>query len=234
MAHMPGVTPIIALATKQSYTTEERVFTHVNKEKYKMNQYPAPEPQRPQAYNPYPYNPYTSQTPPPENTSEPTYGSQQSQRQYNEYANNPQNMANPVSSKKLSTQIWDGLVRFLGKRGLLVAAGAVLATLAFFMPYYSIFSGYYLAAETLDDKWWLELILPLVALAVVIVRQTVPRLKQQKRSSSLIIAGSGILGVLIHYWFLSGIISTNYWRFGTWTYLLGMAIVAIGGLLSLL
>jgi Ca2+/H+ antiporter len=48
---------------------------------------------------------------------------------------------------------------------VVVASGAVLAALAFVvLPYYSIYSGYFLAAQTLDEKWWLELILAVLPL----------------------------------------------------------------------
>ena len=211
-----------------------------------MNQYPTPEPQRQQQYDPYnnPYPPQTSYTNNPpaqgyrpqqpqqvQQVQQPQYAQQKA---YNDYTNNMPQAEMPLKRGNVASQTWNGLVQFLGKRGLLVAAGSVLALLGFlFLPYYSLFSGYSLAAGTLDDKWWLELVLPLIALVVVIVRQVVPRLQQQKSASALLIAGSGLLGMLIHYWFMNGMISTNYWRFGAWDYLLGMTLVAIGGLLSL-
>jgi undecaprenyl pyrophosphate phosphatase UppP len=115
---------------------------------------------------------------------------------------------------------------------VVVAFGAVLAVLAFFvLPYYSNYSGYFLAAQTLDDKWWLELILALLPLGVLLAQPVVPALKGQQRRLSLIVAGCGVLGILVHYWFMNGVISSNYWRPGTWSYFLGMTLVALGGLL---
>jgi hypothetical protein len=58
----------------------------------------------------------------------------------------------------------------------------------------------------------------------------VERIRQQQRRWSLVIAGSGILGILFNYWFVNANVSSNYWRFGVWSYFLGMALVAIGGI----
>lgn len=116
-----------------------------------------------------------------------------------------------------------------------MAGGAVLAILTFYLlPYYSLYSGHFLAADALDDKWWLELILPLLALAGAIVVQRVPRIKSSKRTWSLLIASCGLLGILVNYWFMYEEIGSSYWRIGTWSYFLGMALVAVGGLLSLI
>jgi ABC-type Fe3+ transport system permease subunit len=114
----------------------------------------------------------------------------------------------------------------------MIASGAVLAALAFVvLPYYSIYSGSFLAAQTLDEKWWLELILAVLPLVALLAQQLFPPLKEQQRRLSLLVAGCGVLGILIHYWFMEGVISSNYWRLGSWSYFLGMAVVALGGLL---
>lgn len=115
---------------------------------------------------------------------------------------------------------------------MVVAFGAVLAALAFFvLPYYSNYSGYFLAAQTLDDKWWLELILAVLPLVVLLARPVVPPLKGQQRRLALVVMGCGLLGILVHDRFMDGVIGSNYWRLGTWSYFLGMTLVALGGLL---
>jgi hypothetical protein len=207
-----------------------------------MSQYFPQEPQRPQQQDPYstynPYNPYNS---------EPTYitpqaqvpspyaqpqAQQPAQPPYASYARpNDGSGAPVVTAKKLSARIWQALVQFLGIRGVVVAGGALLAILAFFvLPMYSIYTVYYLAAGTLDDKWWLELLLAVVPLLIVIAFPVFERIRQQQRRWSLVIAGSGILGMLFYYWFINGLIGSDYWRFGVWSYLLGMALVAGGGI----
>jgi hypothetical protein len=207
-----------------------------------MSQYGAQEPQGQQPGDRYgaPYDPYHSFDPQqlqPTYISQPPYPAQQTYQPYPHPTNinNAQAQSQPGNEQKLVTRLWRRLVLFLGKRGLLVAGGAALAMLSFFaLPYYSNYSGYFLAAETLDDKWWLELILAVLPLAVLIALQIVPRFKQQKRRWSLLLASSGALGILLHYLFINGMISSNYWRIGTWGYFIGMALVAISGLLLLI
>jgi hypothetical protein len=219
-----------------------------------MSQYSGQEPQQPQQ-NPYvPYNPYNTQE------SQPTYISQQppqsypaqQQHQQQSYPAQqppqppqfypPQQVQQPYASYtqegkqagkgNLVAQGWQAVVRLLGIRGVIVVVGSLLAMLAFFvLPSYSIYSGYFIAAEELDDKWWLELILAVLPLIILVAQHIVPRVKLQKKRWSLVIAGSGVLGLLLHYWFMNDLVSTNYWRLGSWTYLLGMALVAIGGIL---
>jgi undecaprenyl pyrophosphate phosphatase UppP len=194
------------------------------------------DPQRQQEQAPYgfysPHRPYDPQESQPTFISQQSYPPQQAQQSYASGMSSEQRMREARQGKKLHTQLWHGLVRFLGVRGVVVASGAVLAALAFFvLPYYSNYSGYFLAAQTLDDKWWLELILAVLPLAVLIAQQLVPRMKEQQRRLALVVAGSGVLGMAVQYWFMDGVISSNYWRLGTWSYFLGMALVAVGGLL---
>ena len=213
-----------------------------------MSQYFPQEPQRPQQQDPYstynPYNPYNSeptyvtpQSQPPSPYAQPpspyaqTQAQQSMQPPYVGYVPSNVGSAVPVTGKKLSARIWQAIVQFLGVRGVVVAAGALLAGLAFFiLPFYSNYTAYFLAKDTLDDKWWLELLLALVPLLIVIGFPVVERIRQHQRRWSLIIAGSGILGVLFNYWFLDAIVGSDYWRFGAWSYFLGMALVAIGGI----
>lgn len=204
-----------------------------------MSQYGAQEPQGQQPGNSYgtPHDPYHSFDPQqmqPTYISQPPYPAQQTYPQpypYPTNLNNPQAQGQIRNEQKLVMRLWHRLSLFLGKRGLLVAGGVVLAVLSFFvLPYYSNYSGYFLAAQTLDDKWWLELILAVIPLVVLIALQIVPRVRQQKRRWSLLLASSGALGILLHYLFINGVISSNYWRIGTWGYFIGMALVAISGL----
>lgn len=207
-----------------------------------MSQYPVQEPQGQQPGERYgtPHDPYQSFDPQqlqPTYISQPPYPAQQTYQPYPHPTNtsNPQAQGQPGSDQKLATRLWHRLALFLGKRGLLIAGGVALAVLSFFvLPYYSNYSGYFLAAEALDDKWWLELIIAIVPLVVLIALQTVPRVKQQKRRWSLLLASSGALGILLHYLFLNDTISSNYWRLGTWGYFIGMALVAITGLFLLI
>jgi hypothetical protein len=196
-----------------------------------MSHYPPQEPQRQQSQDPYgSYRSYDPQQAQQTYISQPSTSSSSEQPYANPYPGGNQSKGKIGSNQNLAGQIWRALVRFLGMRGLVVAIGAALAMLAFFaLPYYSNYSGYFLAALALDDKWWAELVLAVVPLIVVIGRQIVPPLKQSRWS--LVIAGSGILGLLVHYLLMDGTISSNYWRFGTWSYFLGMVLVAIGGLL---
>ena len=210
-----------------------------------MSHDPTHDPQRQQAQDPYsfhnPYLPYDPQESQPTFVPQQSYApqqvqqfypSQQPQQSYASGTRSEQRRGEAGQGQKLPAQIWHVLVQFLGVRGVVVASGAVLAALAFFvLPYYSNYSGYFLAAQTLDDKWWLELILAVLPLVVLIAQQVVPRVKEQQRRLSLVVAGCGVLGILVHYWFMDGVISSNYWRLGTWSYFLGMALVAVGGLL---
>lgn len=210
-----------------------------------MRHDPSHDPQRPQAGDPYsshnPYPAYDPQESQPTFVSPPSYAPRQAQQFYppeqvqQSYAgvtSSEQRRGEAGQRQKLPAQIWHGLVQFLGVRGVVVASGAVLAALAFVvLPYYSNYSGYFLAAQTLDDKWWLELILAVLPLVVLLAQQVVPGVKEQQRRLSLVVAGCGLLGILVHYWFMDGAISSNYWRLGTWSYFLGMALVAVGGLL---
>ncbi len=211
-----------------------------------MPRYYAPEPQGRQPQSQQPQDPYNSYNPYSAYDSNP-YQMPQEQSTYPAQSYPPQSyaaqqpqqaqMSSPASSavatsqKKTGAQIWSMLVRFLGVSGVFVTAGALLAILAFYaFPYFSNYSGYFFAHDTLDDKWWLELILPLLALAVLIATRLIPRVKQQMRTWSLVVTGSGLLGIILQYWFINGMISSNYWRIGTWSYFLGMALVAMGGL----
>lgn len=207
-----------------------------------MSQYQSQEPQGQQPGDRYgtPYDPYHFSDP---QQMQPTYISQppyQAQQTYQPYPhptniNNSQTQDQPGNTQKQAAQLWHRLVLQLGKRGLLMIGGVALAVLSFFiLPYYSIYSGYYLAALSLDDKWWLELILAVLPLVVLIALQIVPRVKQQKRRWLLVLASSGALGILLHYLFLNSVISSNYWRPGTWGYFIGMALVTISGLLLLI
>jgi hypothetical protein len=216
-----------------------------------MRHDPSHDPQRQQAQepssfdNPYPsYNPYTSYDPQgsqptvvsplsyPPPPPPPLYQSKPPQQLSTWETRSEQRKGETGARKKFFAQIWQSLVQLLGVRGVVVASGAVLATLTFFvLPYYSLYSGYFLAAQTLDDKWWLDLILAVLPLVVLVAQLLVPRLKGQQRHLSLVVVGSGVLGLLIHYWFMDGVISSNYWRLGTWSYFLGMALVAVGGIL---
>jgi hypothetical protein len=209
-------------------TTESKQQT---RRKQPMSHYPPQEPQRQQPHDPYgSYHSYDPQQAQQTYVSQPSATPPSEQPYANYYPGSSQSKGESGSSGKRAGRIWHALVRFLGKRGLVVAAGAVLAVLAFFvLPYYSSYSGYFLAAQALDDKWWVELVLAVVPLIVVVGRQIVPSLKQ--RSWSLVITGSGVLGLLVNYWLMDGTISSNYWRLGTWSYFLGMALVAVGGLL---
>lgn len=203
-----------------------------------MSQYFPQEPQRPQQQDPYstynPYSPYNSEPTyvTPQAPAPAPYAQPQAQQPVQPpYARPNDGSGAPATAKKLSARIWQALVQFLGIRGVVVAGGALLALLAFFvLPMYSNYTAYYLAGETLDDKWWLELLLSVVPLLIVIALPVVERIRQQQRRWSLVIAGSGILGMLFYYWFISGDVSSNYWRFGAWSYLLGMALVAAGGI----
>lgn len=190
-----------------------------------MSQYSPQEPREDyQSHNPYnTYNPYNAEQ------AQPTYVAQPASIAS---ASGGQRQGKGPATMRIGPRIWNALLWFLGERGLVVAGGAVLAILTFYLlPYYSFYSAHFLAADVLDDKWWLELILPLLALAGVIAVQKVPSLKQNKRTWSLLITGSGLLGILINYWFMNGEVSSNYWRLGTWSYFLAMALVAIGGIL---
>ncbi|HTK07166.1 MAG TPA: hypothetical protein VL485_08355 [Ktedonobacteraceae bacterium] len=189
-----------------------------------MSYYPPQEPQRQQSQDPYPpYNPYDPQY------SQSTFVSQPS------YTNNqpggPQGKVMPGHNKTAAAQLWRTLLQFFGKRGLLAVGGALLAVIAFFLPYYSSYSAYFLASQTLDDKWWLELALAAFPLAILLALRTIPRVKLQRRRWSLLVLGSGVLGLLLNYWFMDMTIGTGYWRFGTWAYFVGMALVALAGLL---
>lgn len=205
-----------------------------------MSQYPAQEPQGQQPDDRYgtaydPYHSFDPQQQQPTYISQPPYPVQQTYQPYPHPTNaNNQVQGQSGNEQKLAKQLWSRLVLFLGKRGLLIAGGVVLAVLSFFvLPYYSEYSGYFLAAQTLDDKWWLELILAVLPLVVLVALQIVPRVKQQKRRWTLLLASSGAFGILLHYLFLNATISSNYWRIGTWGYFIGMALVTISGLLSL-
>lgn len=207
-----------------------------------MSQYRAPEPQGQQPGDRYgvPHDPYHSLDPEqlqPTYISQPPYPAQQTYQTYPypTNINNSQTQSQTGNEQKLTAKFWHKLVLFLGMRGLLVAGGGALAVLSFFvLPYYSNYSGYFLAAETLDDKWWLELILAVFPLVVLVALQLVPRVKQQKRRWLLLLASSGALGILLHYLFLNGIIGSSYWRIGAWGYFVGMALVTISGLLLLI
>jgi hypothetical protein len=204
--------------------------------------YDPPQPYAPQQAQPlYPYPPYDPQESQPTFVSpqpyapqqvQQLYPSQQPQASYASGTRSEQRRGEAGQGQKLSAQLWHGLVQLLGVRGVVVAFGAVLAVLAFFvLPYYSNYSGYFLAAQTLDDKWWLELILAVLPLVVLLAQPVVPRLKGQQRRLALVVAGCGVLGILVHYWFMNGVIGSSYWRLGTWSYFLGMTLVALGGLL---
>ena len=193
-----------------------------------MGYYSPQEPQRQEPTDPYKaYNPYDSQS----------YAAPSSQQQQT-YTNDPgraQEKVRTGNDARFAAQWWNALTQFLGMRGLLAVAGSVLALLAFFiMPYYSLYTGYFLAAQAYDDKWWLELVLPVVSLVIVFAQRFVPRLQQMRRRLALVILGSGLLGLLVNFWFMNMVISSNYWRFGTWSYFVGMALVALAGLLSLI
>ena len=168
-----------------------------------MSHDPVHDPQRDQAQEPYsfhnpypPYNPYDPQESQPTFVSPPSYAPQQVQQVYPSQQPPPpyasgtrseQSKGEARWGQKLPAQIWHGLVQFLGVRGVVVASGAVLATLAFVvLPYYSDYSGYFLAAQTLDEKWWLELILAVLPLVVLLAQQVVPRVKERQRSLSLV------------------------------------------------
>ncbi|QBD76719.1 hypothetical protein EPA93_12175 [Ktedonosporobacter rubrisoli] len=197
-----------------------------------MHQDPVQEPQHPYTQDPYSFNPYPPYDP---QQAQPTFVSQTPQYAYPGNMSHDSGQGGIAPKRGTAAQLWQGLVKFLGGRGLLTAAGAVLAILSFLiMPYYSNYSGYFLASQVLDDKWWLELALPLLALIVLIAQQVIPRIKQQHMRWSLILAASGVLGILLHYWFIDAAISSNYWRPGTWGYFLGMALIAAGGLLLVL
>jgi len=227
-----------------------------------MDQHSPQEPQQQQQVNPYQYdldNPYhTGQAQPTHETqptqqaygSQPTqqaygpqrkqqaYGSQPTQQAYPASTSSGQGRGEPVSGKKQASP----LIQFLGVRGLIVAAGAILAVLAFFvLPYYSSYTGYnlatgyyYLLGQELNVKWWLELVLAVAPLFVVIAQKVVPSVKQRRRLWSLVIGGCGVLGALINYWFMNALADSNLWSFGTWGYFVGMALVVVGGLLSIL
>ncbi len=192
-----------------------------------------PPPYVPQPAQPlYPYPAYDPQESQPTFVSPPPYAPEQAQPSSASGMRSEQRRGEAGQGQKLPAQLWHRLVQLLGVRGVVVAFGAVLAVLAFFvLPYYSNYSGYFLAAQTLDDKWWLELILALLPLGVLVAQRVVPSLKGQQRRLSLVVAGCGVLGILVHYWFMNGVISSNYWRLGTWSYFLGMTLVALGGLL---
>jgi hypothetical protein len=204
-----------------------------------MSQYPAQEPQGQQPGDRYsapsdPYHALDPQQMQPTYISQPPYPAQQTYQPYPypTNSNNPQAQGQAGNEQKLAARFWHKSVLFFGKRGLLVAGGGALAVLSFFvLPYYSNYSGYFLAAQTLDDKWWLELILAVLPLVVLVALQIMPRVKQQKRRWSLLLASSGALGILLHYLFLNDAISSNYWRIGTWGYFIGMVLVTIAGLL---
>jgi undecaprenyl pyrophosphate phosphatase UppP len=192
-----------------------------------MGYYRPQEPQRQEPSDPYKTNnPYDSQS----------YTSSQNQQQtYFSGAGSTQEKVQSGKNESFFAQLWRVLSQYLGLRGVVAAVGAVVALLAFFtMPYYSLYSGHFLAAQTYDDKWWLELVLAAVPLAIVILRPIVSRMQQHGERWALVILGSGVLGVLIHFWFMNMVISSNYWRFGTWSYFIGMALVALAGLLSLI
>lgn len=205
------------------------------------NPYPPYDPSHPYAPQPaqplYPYPPYDPQESQPTFVSpqpyaQPLYPYQQAQPSSASGTRSEQRRGEAGQGQKLPAQLWHRLVQLLGVRGVVVAFGAVLAVLAFFvLPYYSNYSGYFLAALTLDDKWWLELILAVLPLVVLLAQPVVPRLKGQQRRLALLVAGSGVLGILVHYWFMNGVIGSSYWRLGTWSYFLGMTLVALGGLL---
>jgi hypothetical protein len=207
-----------------------------------MSQYPVQEPQGQQPGERYstPHDPYHSFDPQqlqPTYISQPPYPAQQTYQPYPHPTNasNTQAQGQPGNDQMLAKQLWHRSVLLLGKRGLLIVGGVALAVLSFFvLPYYSNYSGYFLAAETLDDKWWLELILAVLPLVVLVALQIMPRVKQQKRRWSLLLASSGALGILLHYLFLNGMIGSDYWRIGAWGYFIGMVLVAITGLFLLI
>jgi hypothetical protein len=207
-----------------------------------MSQYPAQEPQGQQPDNRYgvPHDPYQTFDPQqmqPTYISQPPYPAQQVYQPYPHptNTNNPQTQQQPGNQQKPAARLWSRLVLFFGMRGLLGVGGGILAILSFFaLPYYSNYSGYFLAAQTLDDKWWLELILAAMPLVVLVALQIIPGIKRQKRRWALLLSASGALGILLHYLFLNGIISSNYWRIGTWGYFIGMALVTVSGLLLLI
>jgi peptidoglycan/LPS O-acetylase OafA/YrhL len=119
-----------------------------------------------------------------------------------------------------------------GRRGLIVVIGAVVALFGFFLPYFSIYSGYQLAS--LYAVYWLDGGLAVAALLLLAARLFVPALETLKRRWALALMTLGVGGAFVHYWLVTHDSVLFYWGIGAWLYLLGMLAIALGGLLLFL
>jgi len=121
--------------------------------------------------------------------------------------------------------------RLLGRRGLIGVAGAVVALLGFFLPYYATYSGNLLAS--LYGIYWLEVLFLVAAFALFAARLLLPSLEAHRRRWALVLAALGGGGAFIHYLLVTMDSVPIYWGVGAWLYCLGMIVVGISGLLLL-
>ena len=167
-----------------------------------MNQYPNQEPsQHPyQNYAPQPANPYEHQ---------------QARR--------------PPSSQRQPSPKEHPPIQPLGRRGLIVAIGGILAAIGFFLPYYATYSGYLLAS--LYGLYWLDIVFVTAAFLLLFARLALPVLETYRRRWAIALLLIGVAGAFLHYTVVNLNSVPMYWGIGAWLYFLGMIIVAIGALL---
>ena len=138
-------------------------------------------------------------------------------------------------------------------RNIIAGIGAILAIIAFFLPYYTIsFSLSGISSSNLSEsgyaiggRYWLDWIIALAALAIVIllqfgeqwfksstnptIQRVVKSLTSQPQTWYTRLIAIGGFGIFFH--FILDLGRLNIWGVGSWLYLLGMIAVVTAGVL---
>ena len=138
-------------------------------------------------------------------------------------------------------------------RYLTAGIGALVAFIAFFLPYYTYSSGggsytvpgtsYSISGSQIGRQLLLDIIIALAAIVIAVLLQfgsqmfkapTAPNMQKfanslntQQRTWGLALLGLGIFGIFFR--FILDLSVLNTWGVGSWLYLLGMIAVAVGG-----
>lgn len=135
----------------------------------------------------------------------------------------------PLSSQQQTSSTVHQPIQPLGRRGLVVVIGGILAAVGFFLPYYATYSGYLLAS--LYGLYWLDIVFVTGSFLLLFARLALPVLQTYRRRWAIALLLVGVAGAFLHYTVVNLDSVPMYWGIGAWLYFLGMIIVAIGALL---